>query len=629
MASLWQARRSANESARPRRIAASRGLALRGGSGRRAFAPSGPVTSPGFSAEKDISSSGWRASARVQDASDRLNGSFAPSAFWPAGLRLVGLTSTVDIARRLRGLFFGAGNAYRLAAELAASREHYFAHFGDVRSISRFCTPAPKSPPMNAPAFPTPDFAVPVEFLACLNDQRAAFLKAPEPAYEERLADLNGLARLIVENRAAIVAAINDDYGSRSELETLFAEVYPILDGIRDARKRLKGWMRPRRRGVDRLTFPGARNRVIPQPLGVVGVIVPWNFPLMLSFSPLVSIFAAGNRAMVKMSENSQAVAELLIEITPKYFPTEKLAFFADGGGRGPAFSSLPFDHLIFTGSGTTGRAVMASAARNLTPVTLELGGKSPAVVAPDFPVKTAAQRILWGKTFNAGQVCLAVDHVFLPRGAEEVFVDECRRLFAKRYPDINGPDFTSIIDERSHHRLSAALDDARAKGARLVNLAAGQAPDAEKRKFPPHLVLNPTPEMELMRREIFGPILPVRLYGDREEVVDAINAGDRPLAIYPFTNDAATRDFYISKTRSGGVAVNEPILHVAQHDLPFGGVGASGMGHYHGREGFDTFSKLRPVFEQGRMSAVQRFLQPPYRGLARRAVDLMIWMKR
>jgi len=482
---------------------------------------------------------------------------------------------------------------------------------------------------MNAPAFPAPDFAIPVEFLACLNDQRAAFLKASDPSHEERVSDLKSLARLVAENRPTIVAAINADYGNRSEFETLFAEVYPVLDGIHDAVKRVKSWMKPRRRSVDRLTFPGARNRVLPQPLGVVGVIVPWNFPLMLSFSPLVSIFAAGNRAMVKMSENSQALAELLIDIAPKYLPPEKLAFFADGGGRGPAFSSLPFDHLIFTGSGATGRAVMANAARNLTPVTLELGGKSPAIVAPDFPVKTAAERILWGKTFNAGQVCLAVDHVFLPRQAEEAFVGECRRLFAKRYPNINGPDFTSIIDQRSYDRLSAALEDARSKGAKLVNLADGQAPDAEKRKFPPHLVLKPTPDMELMRREIFGPILPVRLYDDREEVADAINAGDRPLAIYPFTNDAATRDFYISRTRSGGVSVSEPILHVAQHDLPFGGVGASGMGHYHGREGFDTFSKLRPVFQEGRMSAVQLFLQPPYGRLARRIVDLMIWMKR
>ena len=481
---------------------------------------------------------------------------------------------------------------------------------------------------MNAPVFPPADVVIPAEFQSTFDAQRAAYFKAPEPTYAERVADLKGLSRLVKENQAAIAAAINADYGSRSAFETKFGEVFFVIDSAHDAVKRLKGWMRPRRRHVDLATFAGARNRLIPQPLGVVGVIVPWNYPLMLSFGPLVSAFAAGNRAMVKMSENSRRLAELLIEISPKYFPEDKLAFFDDGGGRGPAFSSLPFDHLIFTGSGATGRAVMANAARNLTPVTLELGGKSPAIVAPDFPVQTAAERILWAKTFNAGQTCLAVDYVFLPRGKETEFAEACKRLFAKRYPDINGPDFTSIIDQRSYDRLTGTLEDARAKGATLVNLAEGQTPDPTKRKFAPHIVLNPTPEMEVMRREIFGPILPVRVYDNREEVADAINAGDRPLGLYPFTHDAATRDFYISRVLSGGVSVNEAILHVGQHDLPFGGVGASGMGHYHGLEGFVTFSKLRPVFQQGPVSSVQAIMQPPYSAMARRMVDFLIWMR-
>ena len=482
---------------------------------------------------------------------------------------------------------------------------------------------------MNAPAFAsTEPAAMPAEFQSCFDAQRAAYRKAPEPTYAERIADLKALGRLLRDNQAAIIAAINGDYGNRSEFETLSAEVFGVLDGAHDAAKRLKDWMKPRRRKVDPLTFLGARNHLIPQPLGVVGVIVPWNFPLMLSFSPLVSIFAAGDRAMVKMSENSRRLAELLIQISPKYFPEEKLAFFDDGGGRGPAFSSLPFDHLLFTGSGATGRAVMANAAKNLTPVTLELGGKSPAIVAPDFPIRTAAERILWSKTFNAGQVCLAVDHVFLPRGAEGEFIAHCKRLFAKRYPDINGPDFTSIIDQRSYDRLTAALEDARAKGATLINLAEGQTPDTSKRKFPTYLAVNPTADMEIMRREIFGPILPIRLYDQPQEVVDAVNANDRPLALYPFTNKAETRDFYIARIMSGGVSVNDPTLHVAQHDLPFGGVGASGMGHYHGREGFDTFSKLRPVFQQARISSVQLLMQPPYGRLSRRLADFMIKLK-
>jgi len=481
---------------------------------------------------------------------------------------------------------------------------------------------------MNAPAFHSSDLTIPAEFQSCFDAQRAAYLKAPEPAYAERVADLKALARLVTDNRPAIVAAIDGDYGGRSTFETTFGEIFPVVDGVHDAARRLKGWMRPRRRRVDHMVFAGASNRLIPQPLGVVGVIVPWNYPLMLSFGPLIGIFAAGNRAMVKMSENSRRLSELLIELSPRYFPEDKLAFFDDGGGRGPAFSSLPFDHLIFTGSGATGRAVMANAARNLTPVTLELGGKSPAIVAPDFAIKTAAKRILWAKTFNAGQTCLAVDYVFLPKGAEGEFVAECRSLFARRHPDVNGGDFTSIIDKRSFDRLTAALEDARAKGATLVNLAEGQTPDATKRKLAPHIVLNPTSDMEIMRREIFGPILPVLTYDRPQDVADAINAGERPLAIYPFTHDRAIRDFYISHVLSGGVSVNEAILHVAQHDLPFGGVGGSGMGHYHGREGFDTFSKLRPVFHQGPVSSVELLLQPPYSGFARRMIDFMIRMR-
>jgi coniferyl-aldehyde dehydrogenase len=481
---------------------------------------------------------------------------------------------------------------------------------------------------MNASAFPMEQTAIPEEFQSCFDRQRAAYLAAPEPTCEQRSADLAALARLLKENRDELVAAINADYGSRSEFETLFAEYFVVLETIADASKHLKKWMRPQRRHIDRMTYPLARNRVIPQPLGVVGVIVPWNFPLNLSFAPLAAILAAGNRAMVKMSENSKNLAAVLARITPNYFPPEKLAFFEDGGGRGPAFSSLPFDHLLFTGSGTTGRAVMANAARNLTPVTLELGGKSPAIVGPDYSVKTAAERILWVKLFNAGQICTNVDYMFLPQGKEQEFVDHCKRLLAARLPDINGPDFTAIIDERSYGRLQATLDDARAKGATIVNLAEGQTADTKLRKFAPHIVLNPTEDMVVMQREIFGPILPVKTYANRQEVADYINAHDRPLALYPFTHDADLRDFYISRVMSGGVSVNEALLHVGQHDLPFGGVGASGMGHYHSREGFNTFSKLRPVFYQGPFSAIQMLFQPPYGGRPLKILKAMIKMR-
>jgi coniferyl-aldehyde dehydrogenase len=481
---------------------------------------------------------------------------------------------------------------------------------------------------MNAPITTPEGVLIPAEFQSCFGRQRAAYFAAPEPSYAERIADLKSLARLLRENREVLIAAINADYGNRSEFETLFAEYFVVLENIHDTAKHVKKWMKPQRRKIDFMTYPGARNRVIPQPLGVVGVIVPWNFPLNLSFAPLAAIFAAGNRAMVKMSENSRRLAAVLMEISPKYFPEDKLKFFDDGGGRGPAFSSLPFDHLLFTGSGTTGRSVMANAARNLTPVTLELGGKAPAIVAPDFPIKTAAERIMWVKMFNAGQICTNVDYMFLPKGAETEFAEHCRRLFAERFPNINGPDYTSIIDDRAFSRLEGTLEDARAKGATLINLAEGQQPDATLRKFPPHLVLNPTEDMLLMQREIFGPILPIRAYSDTQEVADYINSHDRPLAIYPFTHDHGLRDFYISHVMSGGVSVNEALLHVGQHDLPFGGVGASGMGHYHGYEGFTTFSKLRPVFYQGPFSAIQMLFQPPYGGLPMKLLNLMIKLK-
>jgi len=478
------------------------------------------------------------------------------------------------------------------------------------------------------PGDPPPQLLVPVEFEQCFARQRAAYLDDPNPGHAQRVADLDALARMLKENQAALVEAIHRDYGNRSSFETLFAEFFSALDGIRDARGKLKRWMKPQKRHVDRMLYPLARNRVIPQPLGVVGVIVPWNFPLYLSIGPLTAIFAAGNRAMVKMSENSGHLARLLAALSPKYFPADKLMFFDDGGGRGPAFSALPFDHLMFTGSGATGRAVMANAARNLTPVTLELGGKAPAIIGPDFPLETAAERVMWVKMFNAGQVCLNVDYLFLPEGQAEAFVAHARRVVAARYPDLNGPDFTSIIDERSFRRLGGMLDDALAKGARVINLLPEQKPDAALRKFAPHIVLDPTEDMQLSQREIFGPILPIRTYRDPEEVARYINAHDRPLAIYPFTRDKALQQFYIDRVMSGGVSVNEAMMHVAQHDLPFGGVGASGMGHYHGYEGFSTFSKLRPVFYQAPFSVIQMLFQPPYGPRAAKAIDWLLRLR-
>ncbi len=453
--------------------------------------------------------------------------------------------------------------------------------------------------------------------------QRQAYFANPVPTLDERKADLRALQRLVRENKDALCNAISADYGHRSRHETLLAEIFPAIDGIDHVIKHLRGWMRPQRRGVDFRNFFGARNRVIPQPLGVVGVIVPWNFPVNLSMVPLTYIFAAGNRAMVKMSENSLHLSHLLIELSPAYFPPGKLQFFEETGGVGVEFSKLHFDHLLFTGSGTTGRAVMAAAAQNLCPVTLELGGKAPAILCDDFPLQVAAERILFVKYLNAGQICTSVDHLWMPGAKIDAFVQAARAIVPARYPSLASPDYTSIIDQRSFDRLLAALDDARARGARVVQLLPGPAFDAATRKIAPQIVLDAPPDSILWQREIFGPILPIRGYGALDEVVNAVNAGPRPLAIYPFSHDAQTVQMLLDRVMSGGVSVNDALFHVGQHDLPFGGVGESGMGHYHGKEGFDTFSKLRPVFYQARFSSL-KFMMPPYGKFADRLLAFL-----
>ena len=471
----------------------------------------------------------------------------------------------------------------------------------------------------------TPDApVVPVEFTDALKKQRAHYEANRYPSHAQRVADLQQLVRMVADNREALIAAVNKDYGCRAAVETDFAEIVVTLDGLQSAIKHLKKWMKPQKRAVDHTQMPFAKARLIPQPVGVVGIVVPWNFPLAMVFHPLTCIFAAGNTAMVKMSENSNHTALLLKELAPRYFPEGKLTFFEDGGGRGPSFTTLPFDHIFFTGSPTTGKAVMANAAKNLTPVTLELGGKSPCVVAPDFSITTAADRIMWAKMFNAGQICTNVDYLFLPEGKVDEFVAEARRFCNARHPDINNGDYTAVIDQRSYDRLHHALDDARSKGATVVNLFEGQQPDVSRRIMPPHLVLNPTDDMEILQREIFGPILPIKTYKTREEVIDYINDHHRPLAFYVYSNDKALVEWYLYNTISGGVTINDSILHVSVHSLPFGGIGNSGMGHYHGYEGFTTFSKMRPVLYQSKLRAVSLFM-PPYGNFARRMLDFMV----
>jgi coniferyl-aldehyde dehydrogenase len=451
--------------------------------------------------------------------------------------------------------------------------------------------------------------------------QREAYLRHPYPSLDERRERLRAVERVLVEHRDAIAGAIHRDFGHRSTEESLMLELFTCVDGIRHTLRKLPRWMRPQRRSVS-LLFATGRNRVVPQPKGVVGIVSPWNYPLFLTVSPLTSALAAGNRAMIKMASHSQTLCRLLHEKLGAVLPEDVVAILPGVPARD--FSTLPFDHLIFTGSADAGRTVMRDAAENLTPVTLELGGKSPTILCDDFDVDEAASRILYAKLLNAGQTCLAPDYLLLPEPARERFVAAARRIVPERYPDAKDPSYTSIIDEKSYRRLRRTLEDAEAKGATLIPLVPGASFDDALRKIPPHLVLDATDEMTILREEIFGPILPVKTYRDLDEVIAYVNAKDRPLGFYVFTNDRSRVEKLLYATISGGVTVNNCMLHVAQHDLPFGGIGASGMGEYHGFEGFVEFSKLRPVFTSPRLSLLS-LLYPPYKARHRRLLDLML----
>jgi coniferyl-aldehyde dehydrogenase len=455
--------------------------------------------------------------------------------------------------------------------------------------------------------------------------QRDAYLRHPYPSAEERIASLKAVERVLVENADAIADAINEDFGHRCAEESLMLELFTCVDGIRTTVKKVKTWMKPQRRHVS-ILFATASNRVIPMPKGIVGIVAPWNYPLFLTVSPLTSILAAGNRAMIKMASSSQTLCRLLAEKVGAVLPEEQLAILP--GVRASDFSSLPYDHLIFTGSANAGRTVMRSAAENLTPVTLELGGKSPTIVCDDFDVEEAASRILYAKFVNAGQTCLAPDYLFVPEGKRDRFVEAAKRIVAERYPDVNDRSYTSVIDEKSYRRLRATLEDAEQKGATAVSLVPGATFNDALRKIPPTLVLDATDDMTILQEEIFGPLLPIKTYRQLDDVIEYVNVRDRPLGFYFFTNDGATEEKLLYSTISGGVTVNNCMMHVAQHDLPFGGVGASGMGHYHGREGFLEFSKLRPVFKHPRFSMLHRFY-PPYKPQHRQMLDLLLKFKR
>ena len=456
---------------------------------------------------------------------------------------------------------------------------------------------------------------------ALLSAQKNAYDSQGIPSLEHRLASLNDLFNILKTNQHAIAEAISKDFGHRAQQETQLAELFLCIDGIRYIRKHLKKWMRPQKRSTS-IWLLGSGNRVIPQPLGVVGIVVPWNYPLFLCISPLIGALAAGNRCMIKMAANSRHLSQLLKGLFAEKFSADMLTIAH--GAKGTDFSALAFDHLIFTGSGDSGRQVMRAAANNLTPVTLELGGKSPTIIAADYSITKAAERLLFSKCLNAGQTCVAPDYVFVPEGKIDEFIAASKIIISGRYTNIESADYTSIIDDRAYLRLKNTLADAIDQGATATVLVPNSQANDVTRKFPPTLLTQVKGTMRVMQEEIFGPLLPIMAYQHIDDVLGYINSKNRPLALYLFSNDKQLQDKVINKTRSGGVCLNDAALHVGQNDMPFGGAGESGMGQYHGTEGFMAMSKLRPIFKQARFSPLA-MMYPPYGQKFDRIIKIML----
>lgn len=443
--------------------------------------------------------------------------------------------------------------------------------------------------------------------------QRAAFEKQPFPDMAVRKDRLKRLLALTERHEAKICAAINADFGSRSTHETRLAELFVVRAGIRHTLSHLKGWMRERRVATTLPFLPG-RNRLLPQPLGVVGIVSPWNYPFQLAVAPVTAALAAGNRVLVKPSELTPAFSELLAKLASEHFSPDELSVITGDAETGKAFVSMPFDHLLFTGSTAVGRHVAIAAAANLTSVTLELGGKSPAIFDPSCDLDAATASIASGKLLNAGQTCIAPDYLLVPKGQAGTVAAKLATAVARLYPTLrDNPDYTAIISDRHFQRLRAMIAEARDAGADITEInPAGEDLGTTSRKLLPTLVSNAGPDLRLMREEIFGPVLPIVEYATVNDAISHVNQSDRPLALYWFGSDSGNRRRILRETVAGGVTINDCMLHLVQENQPFGGVGASGMGAYHGQWGFRTFSKEKPVFLQSRLSA-GALLRPPY----------------
>ena len=449
-----------------------------------------------------------------------------------------------------------------------------------------------------------------------LERQKKAHVEQGPPSAEKRIEWMDRAIGLLVDHKNEIMDALASDFGHRSKDQTLLTDVFGSIEPLKHAKKNVRSWMRVEKRSP---TFPlgllGAKAEIHYVPKGVIGIISPWNFPVNLTFSPLAGVFAAGNRTMIKPSEFTPASSELMARMFRTAFDETEVAVVTGGPAVGEAFSRLPFDHLLFTGATSIAYHVMRAAADNLVPLTLELGGKSPVVVGRNADMKDVATKVMTGKMMNAGQICIAPDYVFVPEGSGDCFVANAESAVKKMYPTLkDNPDYASVINQRHYDRLQGYLEDAKKKGAQIVEINPAKEDFSQQphHKIPPTIIVNPTDDMKVMQDEIFGPILPVKTYKGVDEAIGFINGRDRPLALYYFGKDEAERDRVLSRTTSGGVAVNDVIMHVSMEDLPFGGIGPSGMGAYHGLEGFRTFSHNKAVYKQAKMD-IGGMLRPPY----------------
>jgi coniferyl-aldehyde dehydrogenase len=458
--------------------------------------------------------------------------------------------------------------------------------------------------------------------------QKEAFSRCAPLSLEKRLEALSGLLQSIVNHHDELIDGVSADFGHRAVVETRLLELFPALDEIRYVKRHLRHWIRTRSVAANWQFLP-SRAKIVYQPLGVVGVIGAWNYPVLLTLSPLVNALAAGNHVMIKPSELAPATANVISRIISEVFPEEYVAVTTGGPEIASAFCNLPFDHLFFTGSQRVAKLVMKAAAENLTPVTLELGGKSPALVHESYSMATAADRICCAKFWNAGQTCVAPDYVLVPSHKRDEFVTQCEAAIANRYPRASSsPDYTHMISQAAWERMRAYVDDAHSRGARVIQAGSvEESATAGNRAFPPTLIVGANDSMRAMQEEIFGPILPILEYSTFEEGLEYINARPRPLALYYFDADKSRIATVLEQTTSGGVAINDCIFQLVQHRLPFGGVGPSGMGAYHGFDGFETFSKKKGVFLQSALtgSVFDRLSKPPYTSVTDRVVQFLL----